>query len=306
MTLDYATDYLTANEERDLAARVAEGDRDARNRLVETNLAFARMLAAKYADRGLDLDDLEQHARIGLLDAVDRFDPAKGRFKTIAGWHILKRVRRALRDESSTIRVPSCTRDALTRASRGDEQAQRSEYVQAASRALTCRPLGELADRDDERSALDWAAVPAREDARPAYDPDELAVIPNLLAALPARLADVIRQRFGLDGQPARTLLEIGRTLDLTRERVRQLETQALEMLRRATRVNHPAWSEAIAVEVEDEAPALTLVSGPDVEERSASLVEAAATAPISPTRPHRRACRVAPNQLWLAFGQPA
>lgn len=305
-TADYSTDYLSAAEERTMADRIARGDLAARDRLVATNLAFARMLAAKYVDRGLDLDDLEQHARIGLIDAARVFDPSKGRFRTIAGWHVLKHLRRAVRDESTTIRVPGGARDAMSRALRGDAKAAGSGCVAAAVRAIGCRAFGETRSYEDDidRTAFDWADIPA-----PVEDEADAELIPGLrtaVAALPDRLAGVVRLRFGLDDDRLRTLKEVGDALGLTRERIRQLEGQALELLRDAARAGQLVRPEAATDDEEPPTPTLTLTSEPPavVEPRPGPRAEALA----SPT-PQRLARRRRPgtaNQLWFAFGLPA
>jgi RNA polymerase primary sigma factor len=248
------TPLLTAAEERDLVRRVVAGEDEARERLVRANLRLVVSIAHKYGGRGLALPDLIEEGNIGLLQAVRRFDPAhKTRFSTYATFWIKQAIRQALRNTARTIRIPSYMIDLLTKWRRGAAELQ-----ELLGRAPTAEEVAARLNLSGKRLRLVRKAlnvhgdvVPLTEtshgmtleelavDARPAVDEDEAPDTGAVLRALrqledvDERQAAVVRMRFGLGDERPKTLREIGNTLGLTSERVRQIEQAALKKLGR-------------------------------------------------------------------------
>lgn len=248
------TPLLTVAEERELVRRVVAGDDDARERLVRANLRLVVSIAHKYAGRGLALPDLIEEGNIGLLQAVRRFDPVhKTRFSTYATFWIKQAIRQALRNTARTIRIPSYMIDLLTKWRRGAAELQ-----ELLGRAPTAEEVAARLNLSGKRLRLVRKAlnvhgdvVPLTEtshgmtleelavDARPAADEDEAPDTGAVLRALrqledvDQRQAAVVRMRFGLGDERPKTLREIGNTLGLTSERVRQIEQAALKKLGR-------------------------------------------------------------------------
>jgi RNA polymerase primary sigma factor len=248
-----ATPLLSAGEEKDLAYQIQEGDSSAREHLVRANLRLVVSIARGYVGKGLDLPDLIAEGNLGLLRAVEGFDPTMGtRFSTYAGYWIRQSVKRGLVNMGRTIRVPSYTnelmtkwryatarlRDELDRPPTPEEVAQRLKLsrrkLQIVKRALQIHNLALQAAGDDDApsfaEALEDRSTPAP-DAE-MMQSDQLRQLFALLDQLDERAQKVLRLRFGLDGGEPRTLQEIGTTLELTRERVRQIEGEALRHLR--------------------------------------------------------------------------
>lgn len=252
---------LKRAEERDLAQRAAEGDPAARRALIEANLRLVISVAQRYTGRGLDLGDLVQEGNIGLMRAVDRFDYSRGfKFSTYAVWWIRQAISRAVMEQGHVVHVPSGVQEELARLSRtadGDgEAAGADETVDGAVpltqeekdaaarglreraellRRLTRQPvsLDALADNGDQMDLLEGVADPE------APAPMERAVqsalrreLSALLERLPTRERHVLELRYGLrDGKPA-ILDEVSASFGLTRERIRQIERDALSRLR--------------------------------------------------------------------------
>lgn len=245
---------VTPKEEVTLAARIRGGDDQAREHLIRANLRFVIKIAREYEHLGLPLLDLINEGNIGLMLAVDRFDPRKGaKLTTYSSWWIRQSIRRALASQGKTIRLPvyvvdqvyhlgkaeTRLREELGREATPEELAEELKLsAHRVSELLTARvrptsldaPLG-----DDDSSRL--ADVVADENAEvPGQSLDQgtsLEMLRELLPKLPSREATILRLRFGLDGGVERTLEEIGALMRLTRERIRQLQNVALGKLRR-------------------------------------------------------------------------
>ena len=245
-------EVLTAEEEAELGERVQRGDRAARDRMIEANLRFVIMLARRYRGRGLPFDDLVEEGNLGLIRAVEKFDPSVGcRFSTYAAWWIRQAIERALANQARLVRVPVHVDRGLARVRRtGRRLAQtlgREPTVAELAAALECeeseiRDLlhvaarAEAADRGAERAEghLDEAVA-----ARPAAEPHRAVLGQQLRASLEASLEalnprqrEIICRRFGLRGHEPQTLEEVGAAVSLARERVRQIQLQALGRMR--------------------------------------------------------------------------
>lgn len=238
---------LSPEEEIRLARRAGRGDKGARDRLVESNLRLVVAIARRYQGHGVELLDLIQDGSIGLMRAADKFDPErKLRFSTYATWWIKQGIMRSIDDKSRTVRIPvhmaekihklrseenklasKLGRDPLPRELAGSLE-WKVEDVQEVSRLRSQRtvsldkPLGDedgrLADLipDDNQNPIEEVEDRIRAEG-----------IHNLLKSIPDREERVIRMRYGLDGQKPKTLAECGEELQLSRERVRQIEASA-------------------------------------------------------------------------------
>ncbi len=244
---------LTPGQETQLAARVRKGDQEARERMITANLRLVVKIARDYEGIGLPLPDLINEGNIGLMKAVERFDPAKGRLSTYGSCWIKQSIKRALANQSKTIRLPvhmvekiaDMRRTALslreelgrdpTNEELGEELGVTTRRV-ALMRTATMAPAS-LDAPVQEGDPAEFCSLVKDEAAGTPYDDLDLksfrAMILESVNALNAREAAILRARFGLDGEPEQTLEEIGRRLGVTRERIRQLKDQALSTLRR-------------------------------------------------------------------------
>lgn len=253
---------LTAEQEQALGRRAQAGDAEARNALVEHNLRLVWSVAKRYTAphsrrRAMNLADLIQHGNLGLLKAADRFDPARGyRFSTYATYWIAQAIQRAIIDEGTVIRLPVHMAERLTTLSRveWDLAAANGAHPSDAelAEALGWDPARVARARAARRMALCRSLDVEIHEGEGLYDPgltlgdmvadpvDPFAAVDEretqdrvrgLLAACTPRECYILTLRYGLEGEP-HTLEEVGRLLGITRERVRQVESEALKKLR--------------------------------------------------------------------------
>ncbi|MCS7089448.1 MAG: RNA polymerase sigma factor RpoD/SigA [Verrucomicrobiota bacterium] len=245
---------LTPEEEIELAARIKKGDEAAREQMIRANLRLVVKIAREYEGLGLPLLDLINEGNIGLMKAVERFDPAKGgKLSTYSSWWIKQSIRRALANQGKTIRLPVHVADkiyhlrlaelrlqeTLGREPTEEELAQELKTTPkkvAALRSAAVRPASLDAPLGDEDSSRLGEVVPDDSSPNPAEVLERrttAAKVMELINRLPEREASILRFRFGLHGGPEKTLEEVGRKFGVTRERVRQLQNLALNKLRR-------------------------------------------------------------------------
>ena len=246
---------LTIEQEIELAAKIKNGDNVARSLMIRSNLRLVVKIAHDYANLGLPLLDLISEGNIGLMKAVERFDPAKGgKLSTYAAWWIKQSIKRALANQSKTIRLPVHLVDKISKMRRvamqmseelgreptDDELAE--EVGLAAGKIsqlkiVSIRPASLDAPISEDDSTEfgeivgDLEALTPFEQLRDQNLRDEVG---DLLGVLDDREKKIIFSRFGLDGGKAKTLEEVGKKFGVTRERIRQLQNIALMKLRRA------------------------------------------------------------------------
>jgi len=263
------TDLLTPAEEVELAARIKKGDKKARAHMIKANLRLVVKIAQDYSGYGLPLADLISEGNIGLMKAVERFDPEKGgKLSTYGSWWIKQSIKRALANQSKTIRLPVHMVDkiakmrrisALLTESMGREP---SEDELAEELGLPRRKLALLTRASQRPVSLD---APVNEDESIGLSDiigDERAQSPldalvdknihnqldDLLEVLDEREHRIIGARFGLNGKTPMTLEEVGREFGVTRERIRQLQNVALEKMRKALRKKEKPIPKAVQV----------------------------------------------------------
>jgi len=246
------TALLTADQEKDLARKIGEGSTEARDQMVRANLRLVVNIARGYTGKGLALQDLIEEGNLGLLRAVEGFDPTMNtRFSTYASYWIKQSIKRALVNTAKTIRIPAYMVELLAKWRRAtnklnDELGRPPTHEEVAKflglpkkklniikKAIRVYNAAPQTDQGDQGWSIDEMLQDCRSKTPDTemVETDDLKHVMLLLDKMDKREATVLRMRFGLDDEEPKTLKEIGECLGLTRERVRQIESEALAKL---------------------------------------------------------------------------
>jgi RNA polymerase primary sigma factor len=269
------TALLTIEEEIQLAKRIRRGDKAARDHMIQANLRLVVKIAMDYKDFGLPLLDLISEGNIGLVKAVERFDPRKGgKLSTYAAWWIKQSIKRALANQSKTIRLPVHLVDKISKMRKtamvlserlgrepSDEELAMELQIPTSRvahlKSVSVRPASLDAPVGEDGDSATFGEIVGDDTAINPYDnlrdKNLNTDLHDMVDSLDKREAEIIRLRFGLDGRSELTLEEVGRKFNVTRERIRQLEYIALGKMRRAMAKNE-AVRTAEDVEQEDRA----------------------------------------------------
>ncbi|NLL64723.1 MAG: RNA polymerase sigma factor RpoD [Clostridiaceae bacterium] len=250
-------DLLTADEERELAMAMEQGDLSAKDHLCEANLRLVVSIAKRYTGRGMQFLDLIQEGNLGLIKAVDKFDYTKGfKFSTYATWWIRQAITRAIADQARTIRIPVHMVETINKLIRIQRQliqelGREPEVEELAHEMeITVEKVREIMKISQEPVSLEKPIGEEEDSHLGDFIPDDDAPSPadqaafillkeqllEVLSTLTPREEKVLRLRFGLDDGRTRTLEEVGREFNVTRERIRQIEAKALRKLRHPSR----------------------------------------------------------------------
>jgi RNA polymerase primary sigma factor len=250
------TPLLTIEEEIVLARRIRRGDKAARDHMISANLRLVVKIAMDYKDFGLPLLDLISEGNIGLVKAVERFDPRKGgKLSTYAAWWIKQSIKRALANQSKTIRLPVHLVDKISKMRRTamalteelgreptDEELAIELQIPTAKvahlKSVSVRPASLDAPVGEDGDSATFGEIVGDDNAVSPYeglrDKSQNSDLHAMVDSLDAREAEIIRLRFGLNGKDELTLEEVGKKFNVTRERIRQLEYLALSKMRKA------------------------------------------------------------------------
>jgi len=249
------TPLLTPDQEITLAAKIKRGHKPSRDLMIKSNLRLVVKIAHDYKDFGLPLLDLISEGNIGLIKAVERFDPQKGgKLSTYAAWWIKQSIKRALANQSKTIRLPVHLVDKISRMrktamalteelGREPTDEELAEVLQmpvnkvSHLKTVSVRPASLNAPVGEDGDSTEFGEIVGDENARDPFETLREKArnfdIRTMVADLDEREARIIRLRFGLDGEDERTLEEVGEMFGITRERVRQLQNLALSKMRK-------------------------------------------------------------------------
>jgi RNA polymerase primary sigma factor len=248
---------LTAEEEIDLATRMNQGDVEAKKRLSEANLRLVVSIAKRYVGRGMQFLDLIQEGNLGLIKAVEKFDYTKGfKFSTYATWWIRQAITRAIADQARTIRIPVHMVETINKVKKVSSQLlhknghEPSAEEVAAVLDMPVDKVREIIRAAQEPVSLETPIGEEEDSHLGDFIPDDEAPAPadaashtllkeqlsEVLSTLTEREEKVLRLRFGLEDGRSRTLEEVGKEFDVTRERIRQIEAKALRKLRHPSR----------------------------------------------------------------------
>jgi len=245
---------LTPAEEIDLAAKIKKGDKKARELMIKANLRLVVKIARDYEGIGLPLLDLISEGNIGLMKAVERFDPKKGgKLSTYGSWWIKQSIKRALANQSKTIRLPVHLVDKISKMRRLSMRMQEelgrepTDEELAGELGMTAARVGQMRLAAIRPASLDapigdedsnsYAEIVEDENATSPYEDLEektvTGMLQDMVKHLDTREATILRYRFGLDGGTEKTLEQVGEKFGVTRERVRQIQNLALRKLRK-------------------------------------------------------------------------